>query len=929
MTYTRTGTRIVPVIALVSLLFLSWLHSLDPSIQSLRTDTLLKDPMTQHQSPELSFSNILFVDVRKSGGKEIKRNFEVVCENSWEECTPDSTLSDKVKGYLHTKECRPKGAIEAAEAYLYNLRHPIDRIMSWYQFERPDACMNTEETRKACSTAHEIELHPQGETALFFETCFPSKHLLPLAFNDAGDLSHECTELARQVVEGRMDGPGFRQTPFQFDMRYYASKTIDRYPDKNVLVIRSEYVWDDLNDLDLKLGGTGSFHAREGNEEYHTSKDAADYRSLCCMLQEEMRTYRRLLELAVNIDGKSKETTIMSAAKRCGFSSWDKMVAQCQQQIAGISSTVLSFNSILFVDIRKSGGTMVKENFKSYCEMQPENCSKVSPNSKLSDHITAYFHGKGLPPTQAIEAVDTYLFNLRHPVDRVIASYHLDKPSDCTQEKKHSRTSCSMNEEIAAHPQGEVALFFKECFQPSLTSIDILNHECIRLARKVIEGRVDGLKTFKPLSYYTNLTIDQFRSKSVLVARSESIWEDLNNLELSLGGYDGAFGVTEESLDSRGKINHSADYASLCCALIDEIQIYRYLLEHAVNLAKEAKEETMAEAVNKCGFSSWNAMIDQCQHPSSLTQQIAPSESPSQPVLPFEDILFVHVGKAGGQTLRVLFKAFCESDRTRIPKECADAPNSMLSDKTKGYLHPKEIRPPGAIELAEAYLFNLRHPVDRMISWYHYEHPQSCLKTLETRLACNAANEVKKNAEGEAARFFQKCFPTIHFLPLAFNHTDSSALTRECVDLGQQVLEGRISGRGFKHISYNMHYYTNLTIDQFPSKKILVVRTESLWDDLKDLDVQLGGNGTFGDMEGTKDTHGSEKYRKSNDTLSVADYGLLCCGLRDEMNIYRHLLELAVNLNAASKEATITNTAKRCGFSSWNEMADECTRQRI
>jgi hypothetical protein len=203
------------------------------------------------------------------------------------------------------------------------------------------------------------------------------------------------------------------------------------------------------------------------------------------------------------------------------------------------------------------------------------------------------------------------------------------------------------------------------------------------------------------------------------------------------------------------------------------------------------------------------------------------------------------------------------------------------------------------------------------------------LKNQETRLACNAAKEVKAYPERETALFFLKCFPTVHFLPLAFNHTGKSTLSRECADLGRRVLEGSVGGRGFKHISYNMHYYTNLTIDQFSNKKVLVVRTESLWDDLKDIDLQLGGNGTFGKMEGTKDSHGSEKYKKSNDTLSLADYRLLCCGLLDEMKIYHHLLELAVNLDEASKETTITSTAKRCGYSSWNEMMEYCAGQTI
>lgn len=278
-----------------------------------------------------------------------------------------------------------------------------------------------------------------------------------------------------------------------------------------------------------------------------------------------------------------------------------------------------------------------------------------------------------------------------------------------------------------------------------------------------------------------------------------------------------------------------------------------------------------------------------------------------------------------GQTLRVLFRAFCESDRTNIPVECNDAPDSMLSNKTSGYIHPKEIRPAGAVEAADAFLFNLRHPVDRMISAYHYEHPLSCLNTPQTRLACRAAKEVAKNPSGDTSIFYQRCFPTQNLLPMAFNKTAAAErLSRECINLAQDVLKGNVLGRGFKHISYNLKYYTNLTVDRYPENGVLVVRTSSLWEDLKDLDILLGGNGNFGAVEGTRDSHGSEKYKRDNTTLSTEEYGLLCCALLDEMKLYKGLVERAVNLDEASRAETIVSAVRQCGFSSWSEMAIAC-----
>jgi hypothetical protein len=70
------------------------------------------------------------------------------------------------------------------------------------------------------------------------------------------------------------------------------------------------------------------------------------------------------------------------------------------------------------------------------------------------------------------------------------------------------------------------------------------------------------------------------------------------------------------------------------------------------------------------------------------------------------------IGKAGGNTLRVLFKAYCESNRHKIDKECNNAPDSMLSDQVKGFFHSNFMIPKdGAPEAADAFLFNLRQSI--------------------------------------------------------------------------------------------------------------------------------------------------------------------------------------------------------------------------
>ncbi len=307
------------------------------------------------------------------------------------------------------------------------------------------------------------------------------------------------------------------------------------------------------------------------------------------------------------------------------------------------------------------------------------------------------------------------------------------------------------------------------------------------------------------------------------------------------------------------------------------------------------------------------------------------SENVSKGAISFENIVFCHVGKAGGNTFRTIFKGYCQADRKRIAEECQHIPESSLADRVTGYIHDDNFH--GPVDEADAYMYNLRHPVDRMISWYNYEHPESCMKSLgrQTKRACATRHHIRRHPDAKANVFFNQCFPTQKELPfIDGNLTGSNIhLSDNCLLLAKEVINGEHRLKGFKHMFYNMHHYTKATIDKHPERSVIVIRTESLWQDLKDLDIRLGGNGNFGAIEGTRDSHGSEQYKKSNATFSVTDYGRLCCVIQKEMNIYRRLVELAVNLDEAETEATISRTASKCGFESWNELMNHCNNKRI
>ena len=153
------------------------------------------------------------------------------------------------------------------------------------------------------------------------------------------------------------------------------------------------------------------------------------------------------------------------------------------------------------------------------------------------------------------------------------------------------------------------------------------------------------------------------------------------------------------------------------------------------------------------------------------------------------------------------------------------------------------------------------------------------------------------------------------------------------------------------------HLIANLraNMNQFPFKpserEVLVIRTEHLWDDLKHLDVLVGGTGnSFGVYEGHRITHRpppqQQEPRHSSSAVVASStesspvtiaqprpsmlpsnhkqVGHFCCALRDELEAYQYLINLASNLSERQKEDTLQSAVDRCGYQRWQEYRVAC-----
>jgi len=127
-----------------------------------------------------------------------------------------------------------------------------------------------------------------------------------------------------------------------------------------------------------------------------------------------------------------------------------------------------------------------------------------------------------------------------------------------------------------------------------------------------------------------------------------------------------------------------------------------------------------------------------------------------------QTILFVHVGKTGGETIQWRIKLSCKLRRSKLLKEeCFQhfegEEESALSKATIGYLHCNKLKPTKSLANATAFMFSLRNPIDRIVSWFQYMHPDNCVPNRPSG-ACN----LKKDNSAWGVNFYHTCFPDVN-----------------------------------------------------------------------------------------------------------------------------------------------------------------------
>lgn len=256
----------------------------------------------------------------------------------------------------------------------------------------------------------------------------------------------------------------------------------------------------------------------------------------------------------------------------------------------------------------------------------------------------------------------------------------------------------------------------------------------------------------------------------------------------------------------------------------------------------------------------------------------------------------IHLGKSGGTVL--------------LETIGSSTPNIMMDRKIE-YFH---LRKP-IVEKYRDWIVLVRDPIERMKSNYIFEHT----KNAPYRVAAPP-----QNGTIEAMRQKRMLFECYETLDEAFTiglATPSEELN-DCPMLIKKFVTGKfgLPTNQFPHSYYNFEFYFRdlLTIADREEKRIYVIRSEHMLDDLNQVHRLISGTDRTAFQAILPDKHYSSKKRElpvHDRTISSIGLHNVCRELCEEIQIYKQVFRRAYNFpefRRLSSSAMVPDLHEKC-----------------
>ena len=214
-----------------------------------------------------------------------------------------------------------------SNVFLYTVRHPIDRLISTYNYHRQEYSNATQ----------------FAGFAKFHHECFPSgmDHMIS-TLQKSNDTERSCIDLGKKVLTAQIRSGG---SHFQLGYDFYYKYTYATYANHSVAVLRTEHMWDDIINLDRLLGGSGNFSMAGHKHSHGSGNYTVPYDSklsepntiyLCCLIYKEIHVYQEMILKAFNLNASQKKASLTDLHYRCHIS----MIYHWMHHILGMTSEV-------------------------------------------------------------------------------------------------------------------------------------------------------------------------------------------------------------------------------------------------------------------------------------------------------------------------------------------------------------------------------------------------------------------------------------------------------------------------------------------------------------------------------------------------------------------------------------------------------------
>jgi hypothetical protein len=324
---------------------------------------------------------------------------------------------------------------------------------------------------------------------------------------------------------------------------------------------------------------------------------------------------------------------------------------------------------------------------------------------------------------------------------------------------------------------------------------------------------------------------------------------------------------------------------------------------------------------------------------NSYTTAVAPTtttdQDSSKATMNGTKIFFVHVGKTGGTTLRTTVLRYgCRLYRNyRAKANCQKSikinGESELGKQTTGIFHYEVKNPKSQKQIQKMdLLYVVREPIARFASSYEFINPHNCIRgnnEMEMKRKCQNQQKAQNFPDSFNAQFYYDCFPTVQaFLkykpPKTVDEGDQKSSKKNCDKWWSDAFRPGRSVYG--HMTANYQYYTKGMDLLEKDRKVWVIRTEHLWEDVSLIDTLVGGTGNYSQVQGRAINEQSIRKGASRSEKYVPLP--FCCGLLDDMLAFRDIINRADNFNDQEKRETNERSWSRCNVTSWGMLETKC-----